>query len=210
MVIYNITTNGPSTELIIEVINDSVFVEPEAVAYVVGNLQLQADRGSLKDFLLAYFIGKSFFKPRFTGTGKIYMQATIGSYHKFSIKDDHGLILGKHAFIACRDTINLIPRLEVSLRKFLSGTPLATIRAEGNGNLVVHMPGPVQEVKLNNEKFVAFGNDIAAYSDTIDVLRERAGKGWLSIANKMVKVFRGTGSMFFTPNPNKDAKRTPK
>lgn len=206
MVIYNITTNGPSTELVIELINDTVFVEPNAVGYVSGAITMDATCKDFNDRFLSYFIGKRFFKPAFKGTGKIYMKATVGTYHKFTIREESNLIVDKYAFIACRETISVRPRVGVSLGKFLSGTPMVDTIVHGNGNVVVHMPGPVQELKLNNEKFVAYKSDIAGYSDTIKVTRERAGNGWLAIANKMVRVYRGSGSLYFTPHPNKDAK----
>ncbi len=206
MVIYNINTNGPSTELVIEVINDTVYVEAHSVAYISGNISMTAVPHGFKDRFTAFFIGKKLYKPCYKGTGKIYMRPTIGSYHKFNVKEDQPLLLGKNAFIACRETITIEPKLAIGLFKFLSGTPMVNLMVRGNGNVVIRMPGAVQEVKLNNDKFVAYESDIAAYSDSIKVSREPAGKGWLKIANKMVKVYRGTGSVFFTPHPNKDAK----
>ncbi len=206
MVIYNIQSNGPSNQLVIELLNDSVFVEPSSVAYISGHVQLDASVKGFKNKFKAYFIGKKYFKPCFTGTGKIYLKATLGSYHKFSIKEDEKLIIGPNAFIACRDSIQLIPIVSASVANFLSGLPTISTLVRGVGNVVVHMPGPVVQTELKDDKFVAYSSDIAAYSQDLKVTREQAGKGWLSIASKMVQVYRGSGNLYFTPNPNKDSK----
>lgn len=206
MVIYNIKTNGPSSSLVIELINDTVFVEPTAVAYVSGHIQLIASKGGVGTRCTAFFIGQNYFKPCYKGSGKIYIKSTIGTYHKFTIKEDNKLLIANDAFIACRDTITISPQLRPSFTKFISGAQMINTQVHGNGNVVVLMPGPVQEVKLTDDKFVAYNSDIAAYSSTLRVTRERAGKGWLNIARKMVKVYKGSGSIFFSPHPNKGTK----
>lgn len=206
MVIYNIQSNGPSNQLVIELLNDAVFVEPSSVAYISGHIQLDATVKGFKNKLKAYFIGKKYYKPCFSGSGKIYLKATLGSYHKFTIKQDENLVIGPNAFIACRDSIQVIPLVSASVSNFLSGLPSISTLVKGVGNVVVHMPGPVVETELKDDKFVAYGNDIAAYSQNLKLTRETAGKGWLSIASKMVQVYRGSGTLYFTPNPNKDSK----
>lgn len=207
MVIYNIQKNGESSELVIEVINDSVFVEPSAIAYVVGNLELNASLRSLTDAFKARFVGRKYFRPTLSGTGKIYMKATLGSYHKFSLKNNEQLTITNNAFIACRDSLHMEPQIHPSLSKFLSGTPLVTNLISGNGNIVIQMPGEVVEAKLNNDKLMAFNHDVAAYTTGINVTRETASrKGGMSIAHRLIYVYRGTGSVFFTPHPNKGTK----
>jgi uncharacterized protein (AIM24 family) len=208
MVVYNIQTNGPSSQLVIEVINDGVYVEATAVAYIEGQLELDAAVGSVGDKVKAYFIGKKYFKPIFRGTGKIYLKPILGSYHKFSIKEADDLILTNNSFIACRETIRLMPQINFSLNKFLSGTPMINNWVKGNGNIVVAMPGAISEVKLENNKFVAFVSDVAAYTDGLRVTREHAGKGgWLAIAHQSVVIYRGTGIVYFAPHPNKGTKK---
>lgn len=206
MVIYNIHTNGPSSQMVIELINDGVYVDANSIAYIEGDIKLD---GSINDFmhkLKAHFIGKSYFKPILRGTGKIYLKATLGSYHKFNLKDDEELIVANNAFVACRTTIKLIPRLAISLNSFLSGTPMINNQVKGNGNVVVKIPGAVAEANLTNSKFTAHATDVAAYSPSLKVTREAAGSGWLSIAHKPVLVYRGNGTVYFIPHPNKGAK----
>ncbi len=33
MIVYNIQTNGPSSQMIVELLNDGAYIEPKAVAY---------------------------------------------------------------------------------------------------------------------------------------------------------------------------------
>lgn len=207
MIIYNIQTNGASNQLVIEVINDVVFVEPTAIAYVVGNLTLDAASGGFAKRVKAMLIGKRYFKPTFTGTGKIYLNATLGSYHKFTLEENEELILTSSAFIACRNSVTINPDICTSIISFISGLPMVKTVAKGHGSIMIVMPGPVIEYELKDDKFIAYGTDIAAYSKQLTVTREFAGKGWLDIAHKMVKIYRGTGKIYFCPNPNKDSKR---
>lgn len=206
MVIYNIQTNGACNQLVIELINDTVFVEPSAVAYVSGAVALVAELVGWKNKLKALFIGKNHFKPSFKGTGKIYLVATLGSYHKFTLKPQEELVITRKAFIACRNSVTIKPELKITLGDLLSGAPLVNTIVTGTGNVMILMPGPVVEHELKNDKFVAYAHDVAAYTKQLHVYREFAGKGGLNIAHKMVQVYRGTGNLFFTPIPNKDSK----
>jgi uncharacterized protein (AIM24 family) len=206
MVIYNIKTNGSSSELIIEIINDAVSIESNAVAYVEGDLELDGNQGTVRDRIKAFFIGKKFFKPVYKGTGKIYTKPTLGNYHKFNVKDTDNLIINNNAFIACRQSIKLIPQFNPSLIKFLSGSPMVENLVKGTGSVVVRMSGPVEELQLTNGKFVAYSKDIAAYSASLKVTRESPGKGWLNIVQQLVRIYRGSGIVYFTPHPNKDSK----
>lgn len=207
MILYNIQTNGSSNLLIIEVVNDTVSVEPSAVAYVTGDLALNAAGGGFGKRIKAAFIGKRYFKPTFTGTGKIYLNAIFGSYHQFTLQDNQELILAPGVFVACCDTISVVPDISESVVNFISGLPIVKTLIKGAGNVMIAMPGPMFEHDLNGDKFVAYGSDVIAYSSKITLTREFAGKGWLSIAKQMVQIYRGTGKMYFCPNPNKGSKR---
>jgi uncharacterized protein (AIM24 family) len=207
MVIYNTQTNGASSELVIEVINDSVYVEPHAIAYIVGNLEIKPAIRKFSDIFKSRIVGKKFYRPTISGTGKIYLKPTLGNYHKFSLQDNEKLIITNNAFIACRDTLHMDAEIDPSLAKFISGTPLVSTLISGHGNVVVQMPGEVIEAKLNNDKFVAFSHDVAAYTPNIKVTREPASKtGGIAKSHKLVYVYRGTGSVYFTPHPNKGTK----
>ncbi len=207
MIIYNIQTNGPSSELVIEVIKDGVYIEPNLIAYVLGDLTLDAKIRTVGNKFQSYFVGEKYYMPRLVGTGKIYLKPTIGMYHKFNIKDNESLIVNNKAFAACRETLQLKVQCFPSLAKFLSGSPMVNTEISGTGNLVIQMPGMVSEITLANDKFVAYSSDVAAYSTTIQVTRENASKqGGLAIAHKYVDVYRGTGNIYFTPHPNKDCR----
>lgn len=206
MVIYNIQTNGTCNQLVIELINDTVFVEPSAVAYVSGNVALQADVIGWKNKFKSLFIGKQHFKPSFKGTGKIYLVATLGSFHKFTLKPQEELVITSKAFIACRNSVTIRPEIKASLGNLISGAPLVNTIISGVGNVMILMPGPVVEQELKDDKFVAYAHDVAAYTKQLRVYREFAGKGGLNIAHKMVQVYRGTGRLYFTPIPNKGSK----
>jgi len=206
MVIYNISTNGTTSQMIIEVINDSIYIEATSIAYVEGDLALNAKPGGIRNRFKAYFIGKKFFKPVYTGTGKIYTKPTNGVFHKFTLKENEELIVNNSAFVACRQSLNMIQMIKPSLMNFLSGAPIIYNLIQGSGNIVVKVPGTVKELQLVNGKFVAYANDVAAYSSTLKLTREPPGSGWLSIVHQLVHMYRGTGSVYFSPHPNKDSK----
>lgn len=205
MVIYNVLSNGPCNQLVIELINDSIYIDEQSVQYISGNINIDISEHPLSNKLKSYIFGKSIFKPKFRGTGKIYLNATLGSYHKFSLKDGEELYLHPKVFTVCRDSISITPKINLSLKNFLSGVPILHMFVKGNGSVMILMPGPIQEQILNDEKFLAIGHEIAAYSPQLKVTREIIGKTWLSDP-KMARVFRGKGKIFFCPIPNKDAR----
>ena len=208
MITYNVQSNGVSHQLIIEVTNDIVFIEPSAVAYVIGNLTLNAS-ATFNQKLKAIFIGKKYIKPSYEGSGKIYLKATLGSYHKITLRKDEELTLMPNAFIACSSSVTIEPYISFSMINFISGLPTVKMIAKGRGVIMVLMPGPIVEYELKNtkDKFVAYSSDIAAYSNKLNLTRNFAGKGWLNISKRMVQIFRGNGKIYFSPNPNKGAKR---
>lgn len=204
MVIYNVQTNGACNQLVIELISDTIYIDTSLVAYVTGNINLNIPRDPRKS-VKAYLIGKSFFKAKFQGTGKVYLHATLGNYHKFGLKDNEDLIINHRAFVVCRDAIDISPHYDYSLKNFLTGVPMVNMLAKGTGAIMVLMPGPVQEIQLKEDKFVAFGNEVAAYTTQLKISREVVGDNWPA-NQRMARVFRGTGSVFFCPIPNKGSK----
>ncbi len=149
--------------------------------------------------------GKQYYKPKFQGTGKIFLHATLGSYHKFALKDDEELFVNPNAFIVCRDSVKITPHSNFSLKNFLSGVPMINMMVKGTGSVMVLMPGPVQECALKEDKFIDFGTQVAGYSTQLRVTREVIGDNWPN-SPKMARVFRGTGSVFFCPIPNKGSR----
>lgn len=205
MVVYTVQSNGECNQLVIELINDAVFIDAQTVAYVSGNIDMEASDNTFGTKLKSYFIGSSIFKPTFRGTGKIYLHATLGSYHKFSLKNNEELLINPKVFLVCRNSIEVTPQLNFSLKNFFTGVPLLNMLVKGTGSIMVVMPGPVQECVLKEDKFVAIATEVAAYNTALKLSREIIGKTWLS-EQKMAKVYRGTGSVFFSPIPNKDSR----
>lgn len=205
MVIYNVQSNGACNQLVIELINDSIYIDAESVAYVSGNINMDVSDEPFQVKCQAYFLGKSLFRPKFKGTGKIYMYATLGTYHKFALQNNEELYLNPKVFIACRDSIIIKPHLNISVKNFITGVPMKNLSVQGTGSVMVLMPGPVQECSLQDQKFVAIDKEIAAFSPTLEITREIVGKNWLS-EQKNAQVYRGTGHIFFSPIPNKDSK----
>lgn len=206
MVNYDIQKNGASTQLVIELEKDSVYIDSSFIAYIIGDLKLEATDDPLSSKILAHFIGSQYFKPRISGSGKIYLKSTLGSYHIFNLKHHDSLVISPNVFICCHHEVKIDNNIKPTIDKFLSGTPMINSVVNGDGNVVALMPGPVIELKLNNDKFVAYNKDIAAYSSNLKITREPAGSGWLGVAQTMVKIYRGTGSIYFSPHPNKDSK----
>jgi len=206
MINFTIHTNGDSSQLVIELLEDAVYIEPGTVAYVVGNITNDPSKDTASTRFLAYYLGRRFFKQSFKGTGKLYLKPSLGTYHKINLKSEEPIVLGSNVFIACPDSIKINPQIKPSLAKFLSGTPMINAIAQGEGTLVMLMPGPAVELKLKNDKFVAYTSNIGCYTSSLSVTRQPSEPGWMNIANSMVKVYRGTGSLFFSPHPNKDYK----
>ncbi len=207
MVTYTTQSNGATTALIIELVDDKAYVEANCIAYITGNITLDANPDGLKGKMRARVIGTNHYKPRLQGTGKIYLRSTLGCYQKLNLTTAHELVINNAAFVTCPDTIKLLPLVQPSVDKFLSGTPMITTVVQGNGTLILYSPGPLVEHNLKEDKFVAFANDVIAYEPQITVTREFAGNGWLNIAHKMVRVYRGSGKLYFCAIPNKGSVR---
>lgn len=207
MIVYNIQTNGESSQLVIELINDSVYVEPDAVAYIVGKIDLVGKIKGIKDKLTSHLIGQRHYKPSYKGSGKIYLKASYGTFHKFNIKDQENIILQPEYFRACRSSVEVKPKFTTG--KFISGLPLLQTVVSGHGNMMAVFPGPIKEIKLENDVFTAFASDVVAYSSKLKVKKTSAGKSKntsMKCAGTQVTVFSGTGIIYFVPQRNKECR----
>ncbi|MEZ5584552.1 MAG: AIM24 family protein [Candidatus Competibacteraceae bacterium] len=76
-------------------------IEPGALYYMRGQLQLEASTQGVKKGLMRSFLsGETLFQSRIRGTGEVYLDPSFGHFIMFNIDND-ALIVDKGAFY-CR------------------------------------------------------------------------------------------------------------
>ena len=93
---------------------------------------------------------------------------------------------------------------EKAFTAFKSGEGVLDFQTKisGNGKVLVKAPGPVEEVKLENDKLVVDGTFAFARTASINYSCERSSKSIIGSATSgegMVRVYQGTGTVLMSP-----------
>ncbi|WP_406670740.1 AIM24 family protein [Methanolobus sp. ZRKC4] len=190
-------------------LNDSgVIVEPGALYFHKGNIACESNIGGVgglaKKMLHNKLTNESTFKPRYTGTGEVFLEP--GFSHFLIVKLDNGsVIVDKGIFYCCEDTLEVGVASQKNISAGLFGGDWFQTRISGTGICVLESPVPMNEIlkcNLNNERLQVDGNFALLRSDSVNFSVERSSKG---IAGSMtsgegrLQTFEGTGIVWLAP-----------
>lgn len=206
---------NPWRQLAIHTGGQVATLEPGALQYLRGNIELDAAIGSdtgsrglgslIRGAISAATTGESMFKTIYRGAGVIYTELTQLNILVGEIADD-SLIADDGAFIACAGDMTVGRHVNHSLTQMLgSGEGRVQPKLEGTGVFALQSPVPANEfqiIELNNDTLKVDGNLILAYTGGLKFEVERSTRGLLSSATTgegFVQVFRGSGVLWLAP-----------
>lgn len=186
--------------------NDEVILEAGALHYMKGHIEIDSQLPSVGGFLKSALTKERAVKPRYRGTGEIFLEPTFGEVNLLELRGETW-ILDKGAFLACDRTVEVGVFTNKLAAGLFGGEGFFQTQVTGQGKVFYLSPGPVQRVDLDGTQTLTVDGSFAV-ARTASLQHEvaKATKGlfssWTS-GEGIVNTFRGHGTVFLAPVPNR-------
>jgi uncharacterized protein (AIM24 family) len=186
--------------------SDSVRTEHRALHHMVGAVSMDVPLPSLRALWVSLFSEESLIRPRFSGTGEVFLDSSLGGFHVFEIREGERWVLDNRCFWAADAGINLGIYREWMITSFWAGEGLLWFKTslQGAGKAVLSVDGPVQEIELRNDRLVVDGPFVLARTNGIKFAMRRPARSLLSYwmsGEKLARVYEGTGRLLMCTTP---------
>ena len=189
--------------------DSSVNIEKGALSYMRGPISMKNKIGGPiglgKKLFSSKVTGESTFKPKYEGTGYIFLEPSFGHYALIELEDDE-IIVDDGLFYACESSVEITAHMNKSLSSMVLGNEgVFQTKLSGNGIVVLEIPVPEEEVfkcKINNDVLKVDGNFAILRTGDIEFTVEKSSKSLVSTATGgegLLNVFRGTGEVWLIP-----------
>lgn len=187
--------------------NDKVKVEPGAMSYFKGNLEMVSGvtPGKLIGKMFSAAVtGESVAQPEYKGTGTVVLEPSFN--HFLVLKIDGEVIVDKGMFYCAQGGVQVKPvSVKTISSAFAGGEGIFQISLKGKGIVVLESRVPISEIDeihLDNETLKVDGNFAILRSGNINFTVERSAKTLIGSAvsgEGLVNVYRGTGTVWLAP-----------
>jgi uncharacterized protein (AIM24 family) len=189
--------------------NGSIIIEAGAMHFMRGRIEMDNKVGGVgglaKKVASSVLTKETAFKPKYTGTGELYLEPNFGHYIMVELKNEE-MIVDKGLFYCCEPSVDVGVVAQKNLSSAtLGGEGLFQTRLKGTGFCVLAIPVPECELikcTLNNEKLMVDGNFALLRKGDIQFTVERTSKtlfdSWTS-GEGLAQTFRGTGEVWLAP-----------
>lgn len=185
--------------------NETVRTESGALYYMRGPITMESKTPGLGGFIKALASGESIFRPTYTGTGELWLEPSFGEFH---VLDCGGQtwIAESGAYWASEIGVAVDVHRERTLTALKSGEGFMDFQTKlsGVGKVVLRAQGPVELMKLDQDRLVVDGNYVIARSASVQYSAQRATKslfGSLTSGEGFVRIYEGTGTLLIAPIP---------
>jgi uncharacterized protein (AIM24 family) len=180
----------------IEIQNETVRAEAGALSHMQGDIKITALPPSPLSALKSAISNEALVRPRYTGTGTINLESSLGGYYPFEV-DGQSWILENGAYWASEGDVQLGLYRERVWTSFWAGEGFIDYQTKltGYGRVVLNAPGPVEEVTLKNERLMVEGKLVIARTEGLDYRLRRATTLIQSFfaGEARLRVYEGTG-----------------
>jgi uncharacterized protein (AIM24 family) len=186
--------------------NDDVRTERGALNHMKGTIAMDVPFPTLKTWWVSLFSDESPLRPRYHGTGSVWLDSTLGGYHVMNIKPGDRWILDGKCFWASDGEVKLSVHREPMWTSWWADQGLFWYKTalKGQGHVVLAVDGPVEEVELKNDRLVADGAFVIARTAGIRLRIRRPARSfvsyWLS-GQKLAYSYEGTGKLLLCTVP---------
>ena len=193
-------------ELVRELVNDDVRTERGALNHMKGMLAMDVPWPTLKSWWVSLFSDESLVRPRYSGTGTVYLDSSLGGYHLLKVQRGETWILDTKSFWASDGEIKLSIHREGFLTAWWADQGWFWYKTSllGEGQVVLAVDGPVEEIVLENDRLIVDGPYVVARTQGISLRIKRPTKSlmsyWLS-GQARARVYEGTGRLILCTTP---------
>ena len=186
--------------------DDDVRAEKGALNHFKGAITMDVPFPSLKAWWVSLFSDESLLRPRYEGTGTVYLDSSLGGFHSMEIMPGERWILDTKCFWASDGEVKLSVHRERTWTAYWADQGLFWYKTalKGEGQVVLSVPGPVEEVHLVDDQIVVDGTQVVARTSGITLSVRRPARSWLSYwmsGQKLAYCYRGTGRLLLCTTP---------
>lgn len=189
--------------------NSEVQIEAGALHFMHGRIEVENRIGGMgglgKAMLNKLLTNETAFKPRYRGTGTIYLEPSFGHFLIYQLNNEE-IIADRGLFFCSEGALDVGAVMQKNVSSaLLGGEGLFQTKIRGTGICVFELPVPLNEVRciqLNNETLSVDGNFALMRSGNIEFTVEKSTKslfGTLSSGEGLLQTFRGTGRVWLAP-----------
>ena len=185
--------------------DESMHAEAGALSYMRGNIRVDASVPGLGRIIKCALSNESPVRPRYEGTGDVFLQSSFGGYYSLDVKGEPW-ILENGAYWASAGTVDLGLHREQAITSFWAGEGFIDYQTKlsGKGVAVLNADGPVEEVNLRDETLSVEGKLVIARTGGLRYRVRRPVRSligyWLS-GEKMMRTYSGTGRLLVSHTP---------
>lgn len=188
-------------------------LEPGALHFMKGRIDIQAKAGGTggitgiaKGLASKFLANETFFKPRYSGVGDIYLEPSFGHFLIHTLNKGEKLIAEKGMFYAGEGSLGVsaVAQKNISAAA-LGGEGFMQTAVEGPGICIFVSPVPASEVlclELKNERLQVDGNFALMRTDGVQFTVEKSTKsffGAMASGEGWLQTFEGTGKVWIAP-----------
>ncbi|MEX0669602.1 MAG: AIM24 family protein [Pirellulales bacterium] len=186
--------------------DDDVRAERGALNHFKGAISMDVPFPSLKSWWVSLFSDESLLRPRYHGTGTVYLDSSLGGFHAMPITPGERWILDTKCFWASDGEVKLSVHRERFWTAYLADQGLFWYKTalKGAGQVVLSVSGPVEELELTNDQLIVDGPFVVAHTSGITLSVRRPAKSWLSYwlsGQKLAFCYHGTGKLLLCTTP---------
>lgn len=186
--------------------NEQIRAEHRALNHMVGKVSMDMPFPSLRSWWVSVFSEESLMRPRFTGTGEVCLDSTLGGYHSLQVRAGERWVLDNRCYWTSDGSVDLAVYRERMLTAFWAGEGFLWYKTsvKGEGQVILAVDGPVEEVELKDGRMIVDGAFVIARTDTIKFTLKRPARSllsyWLS-GEQLSRCYEGTGRMLVCWTP---------
>lgn len=189
--------------------DSSVKLEPGALSYMKGKIEIKSKQGGLigfgKKIISSRLTGETAFRPTYSGTGEIFLEPSFGHFALLELEYDE-IIVSDNMFYACEESLEINAAIQKNVSSaFLGNEGLYQTKIEGSGIVALKIPVPETEIFkciLINDTLRVDGNLAILRTGNIEYSVEKSSKSIIGTAisgEGLVNVYRGTGEVWLMP-----------
>jgi uncharacterized protein (AIM24 family) len=185
--------------------DEMVRAEAGALAFMRGPIMMDAPIPSIGGALKAMLSEQAIVRPKYTGTGQVILEPSVGGYHIFECAGEDW-ILERGAYWCSEGSVDLGLFRERVIPSFWIGDGIIDFRTRvgGEGLVVLNAQGPVEILQLNEERLAVEGRLVIARTHGLSYYVRRPTRTmigyWIS-GEELVRVFEGTGKVMMAATP---------
>ena len=190
----------------VDIDEDDVRTERGALNHMQGKITMDVPFPTLGTWWVSLFSDESPLRPRYHGTGSVWLDSTLGGYHVMQVRPDQRWILDTKCFWASDGEVRLSVHRETMWTSWWADQGLFWYKTAlaGEGQVVLAVDGPVEEVSLKNDRLVTDGAFVVARTAGIRLRMRRPARSlvssWLS-GQRLAYAYEGTGKLLLCTVP---------